>query len=207
MESESKQGPSLPEEVQAEPSTEGATDWKAEARKWERRSKENADKVRAYDELQEQSKSEIQKAKEEAAAYKRQVEDLSAKAELDRARARVAKDTGAPAELVFGADEDEMAASAKAIAAWGKPSSAPRTSRPGRFFANAGDGRDAARRPPASCSDPESSKRSVNEDWRGQWPQRTHPRSSCPSRSHRTSCARRRTTPPSRRSRRATRRS
>lgn len=145
MESESKQGPSLPEEVQAEPSTEGATDWKAEARKWERRSKENADKVRAYDELQEQSKSEIQKAKEEAAAYKRQVEDLSAKAELDRARARVAKDTGAPAELVFGADEDEMAANVKAIA-WGKPSSAPRTSRPGKFSADADDGRDAARR-------------------------------------------------------------
>lgn len=123
-----------------------ATDWKAEARKWERRSKENADKAKAYDELQEQSKSELQKAREEAADYKRQVEDLNAKAELAETRAKVAKETGVPAELVFGADEDEMAANAKALAAWGKPSSAPRTSRPGKFSADAGDGRDAARR-------------------------------------------------------------
>jgi hypothetical protein len=34
------------------------TDWKAEARKWEKRSKENAEKAKAYDELQEQSKTE-----------------------------------------------------------------------------------------------------------------------------------------------------
>lgn len=122
------------------------TDWKAEARKWERRSKENADKAKAYDELQEQSKTELQRAQEQAAAYKRQVDELSAKAERDAARAKVAKETGVPAELVFGADEDEMAANAKALAAWGKPSSAPRTSRPGKFSADAGDGRDAAKR-------------------------------------------------------------
>lgn len=48
-------------------------DWKAEARKWERRSKENADKARAYDELQEQSKTELEKAREQAASYKKQV--------------------------------------------------------------------------------------------------------------------------------------
>lgn len=131
------------QEPGGEPFAGGETDWKAMARKWERLAKSNSEKAKSYDELQEASKTELQKAKE-AAAYKRQVEDLSAKAELDRAHARVAKDTGAPAELVFGADEDEMAANVKAIA-WGKPSSAPRTSRPGRFFANADDGRDAAR--------------------------------------------------------------
>lgn len=42
-------------------------DWKAMARKWERRSKENADKAKAYDELQEQSKTELEKAREQAA--------------------------------------------------------------------------------------------------------------------------------------------
>nr|DAP05730.1 MAG TPA: hypothetical protein [Caudoviricetes sp.] len=60
---------------------------------------------------------------------------------------------------------------------------------------------------PGSCSAPESRKSTSNPDWSGKWPQRTHPRSSYPSRSRRTSCARRRTTPPSRRSRRAPRRS
>lgn len=134
------------QEPGGEPSAGGGTEWKAMARKWERLAKSNSEKAKSYDELQEASKSELQKAKEKAAAYKRQVEDLSAKAELDSARARVAKESGVPAELVFGADEDEMAASAKALAAWGRPSSAPRTSRPGRFSADAGDGKDAARR-------------------------------------------------------------
>ena len=135
-------------EEKGKPEEEGAdtTDWKAMARKWEARPKESADKARAYDELQEQSKTELQRVQEQAAAYKRQVEDLNAKAELDRARARVAKESGVPAELILGADEGEMEANAKALAAWGKPSSAPRTSRPGRFSADAGDGRDAAKR-------------------------------------------------------------
>ena len=68
---------------------EPVTDWKAEARKWERRSKENADKARAYDELQEQSKTELEKAREQAASYKKQVDELNAKAERDAARAKV----------------------------------------------------------------------------------------------------------------------
>lgn len=136
------------EQENGKPEEEGAdtTDWKAMARKWEARSKENADKARAYDELQEQSKTELQRAQEQAAAYKRQVDELSAKAELAETRAKVAKDTGVPAELISGDDEESMRAFAEAVAKWGKPSSAPRTRRPGSFSADAGDGRDAARR-------------------------------------------------------------
>jgi hypothetical protein len=48
---------SEPEEQQGEEDAHDTTDWKAEARKWERRSKENSEKAKAYDELQEQSKS------------------------------------------------------------------------------------------------------------------------------------------------------
>ena len=93
---------------------EPVTDWKAEARKWERRSKENADKAKAYDELQEQ-----------AASYKRQVDELNAKVERDAARAKVAKDTGVPAELVAGDDEESMRVFAEAVAKWGKPPAGP----------------------------------------------------------------------------------
>lgn len=39
-----------------------------------------------------------------------------------------------------------MVANAKALVAWGKPSSAPRTRKPGSFSNDAGDGKDAARR-------------------------------------------------------------
>lgn len=136
------------EQENGKPEEEGAdtTDWKAMARKWEARSKENADKARAYDELQEQSKTELQRVQEQAAAYKRQVDELSAKAERDAARAKVAKETGVPAELVAGDDEESMRAFAEAVAKWGKPSSAPRTRKPGSFSADAGDGRDAAKR-------------------------------------------------------------
>jgi hypothetical protein len=70
---------------------EPKNDWKAEARKWKRRSKDNANRTKAYDELQEQSKTDLQKAQEQAAAYKKQVNDLNAKAERDKARVKVSQ--------------------------------------------------------------------------------------------------------------------
>lgn len=172
MESESKQGPSLPEEVHAEPSTEGDTDWKAMACKWDCLAKSNSEKAKSYDELQEQSKSELQKAQEKAAAYKRQVDELNAKAEREAVRAKVAKDTGVPAELISGDDEESMRAFAQAVAKWGKPSSAPRTRRPGSFSNDAGDGKDAARRELARQLFGSGERKSTsNADWSGQWPQ------------------------------------
>lgn len=130
----------------AEPPAEGATDWKAMARKWERLAKSNSEKATAYDELQEQSKSELQKAQEKAKRAEDELAELKAKAELAETRSKVAKSAGVPEALVFGSTEEEMEASAKALAAWGKPSSAPRTSGPGKFSADAGDGKDAAKR-------------------------------------------------------------
>lgn len=134
------------QEPGGEPSAGGETDWKAMARKWERLAKSNSEKAKSYDELQEASKTELQKAQEKAKRAEDELAELKAKAELAETRTRVAKESGVPAELVFGADEDEMAANAKALAAWGKPSSAPRTRKPGSFSNDAGDGKDAARR-------------------------------------------------------------
>lgn len=94
----------------------GQTDWKAEARKWQRRAQENFEKARAYDDDQEKQKSELQRAQDEAAAWKKQVDDLNAKAELDAARAKVARETGVPAELIAGDDEDSMREFAEAVA-------------------------------------------------------------------------------------------
>lgn len=73
-------------------------------------------------------------------------EKATAYDELAETRAKVAKDTGVPAELISGDDEESMRAFAEAVAKWGKPSSAPRTRKPGSFSADAGDGRDAAKR-------------------------------------------------------------
>lgn len=135
-----------PSDPQGDEGAKSQTDWKAEARKWQRRAQENFEKARAYDEDQEKQKSELQKAQEEAAAWKKQVDDLNAKAKTDAARARVAKETGVPAELIAGDDEDSMRQFAEAVAKWGKPSSAPRTRKPGSFANDAGESKDAAKR-------------------------------------------------------------
>lgn len=138
----------IPDEPHGEDGSQGEpeTDWKAEARKWEKRAKENADKAKAYDEDQEKQKSDLQKAQEQAAAYKKQVDDLNARAEQGKARAKVSQETGVPAELIVGADEDEMREFAKKVAEWRKPPSAPRTRKPGSFSADAGSSADAAKR-------------------------------------------------------------
>jgi hypothetical protein len=67
-----------------EPAGEDKTDWKAEARKWEARSKENADKAKRLDEVEEAGKSEAQKLADRLA--KSEAEASSAKAEALRFR-------------------------------------------------------------------------------------------------------------------------
>lgn len=118
----------------------GGTDWKAMARKWERLAKENSEKAKSYDELQEASKTELQKAREAAEKAKVELDGYKAKAELSAARSRVAKSSGIPEELVFGATEEEMEANAKAVAAFARPRSGARTGHSGRFDASAGSG-------------------------------------------------------------------
>lgn len=128
---------------QEQPPEDGGKDWKAIARMWEARSKENAEKAKAYDELQERSKTDLEKAQEKAAGYKRQLDALSAKVELDGTRAKVSKATGVPAELIAGDDEESMTAFAQAVARFAKPPSAPKGARPGAFAPDADAGGDA----------------------------------------------------------------
>lgn len=125
---------------------DGAIDWKAEARKWESRSKANAEKARAYDELQEQSKTELQKATDRAARAEAELKGLKHRAELDAARSKVSSETGVPADLISGADEAEMRERAKAIADYAKPSPAPRPPVTGAFDRGGGTDADEAKR-------------------------------------------------------------
>lgn len=105
-----------PETETGEGGSAESTDWKAMARKWERLAKDNAAKAKSYDELQEASKSELQKAQEAAAKAEKEVEALKADAELRELRRKIAKKAGIPESLVFGSDEDEMEASASRAA-------------------------------------------------------------------------------------------
>ena len=135
-----------PEGGQAGGEGAGATDWKAMARKWERLAKENSEKAKSYDELQEASKTELQRAKEAAEKARAELDGLKARAKLDEARRRVAKSAGVPESLVFGATEDEMEANAKAVAEYAKPRVGAR-GHSGRFDTKGGedDGVSAAK--------------------------------------------------------------
>lgn len=86
-------------------------DWKAEARKWERRAKENADAARRLAEAEDASKSDIEKLSERAAAAEKRAEE----AERRALRMEVAQAKGltpAQAKRLTGSTREELEADA-----------------------------------------------------------------------------------------------
>jgi len=115
-------------EAQAAPEAEATaapaqeTDWKAEARKWEVRAKENKSAAEKLAEIEEASKSAEQKAAERLAA----AESKAAELELKADRAEVAAEKGVPVSLISGSNRAEMEASADALIAFKGTTSTPR---------------------------------------------------------------------------------
>lgn len=96
-------------------------DWKAMARKWEKRAKDNAKKAEAnadakkrLDEAAETDKTEVDRLRE--AIESLQTENASNK--LKALRADVSQRTGVPVELLTGTTEDELNDQAEAINAF-----------------------------------------------------------------------------------------
>ena len=81
--------------------------------------------------------SDYDELKEQAEAARKRVEKR--RAALDK----VARETGVPAELISGDDEESMAASAKAIAEFAKAPAAPQMGEAGKF-AGEEDGKGGA---------------------------------------------------------------
>ena len=126
-----------------EPHGEPETDYKAlyektlaESRKWEKRSKDNAEKAKRFDELTAGEQSvEDRLAKLEA--ENKRLHDEKARAALV---SKVAADTGLPESVVAafnGADEDALTEQAMAVVAL-KPKGAPNAPEAGRFPADTG---------------------------------------------------------------------
>lgn len=107
-----------PEAPQGNPEVEpqeDKTDWKAESRKWEARAKENNGAALKLTQLEEASKSELQKAIDRATAAEASLADKEAEA----LRLTVAARHGISADnldLLTGSTEDELEAKAKKIA-------------------------------------------------------------------------------------------
>lgn len=107
-------------QAQAQAAPADATDWKAEARKWEARAKENKSKADAYDEAQEAAKSDLQKAIERAERAEKLNADYEAEKARDAAVKAVAAEVGVDAELLAlmkGNTPDEITANAKTLKA------------------------------------------------------------------------------------------
>lgn len=82
-------------------------------------------KASAFDEAEEASKTELQKATERAAALQTELDRLTHEAEVKNVRDQVAQSTGIPVTLLTGTTEDECKAQADAIAAYAKTASYP----------------------------------------------------------------------------------
>ena len=94
-----------------------------ESRKWEKRSKSNAEKARAYDELAAKSMTDKERAEaalKQAEEAKAELEQFRAEAQRARDAAEIAEAYGLPASLLTESDREAMEAQAKSILAFAK---------------------------------------------------------------------------------------
>lgn len=80
------------------------------------------EKAAQFDAAQEAGKTELQKATERAEALQKQVEAFTKAETLRSVREKVSKETGVPAELLYGEDEETCTAQAQTILKYMKPS-------------------------------------------------------------------------------------
>lgn len=85
------------------------TDWKALARKWENRAKENAEKAKAFDENQ----TKFTELFERAGKVESELAAARVQAERTALLNKIASETGIPAHFIQGESEDEMRTFAK----------------------------------------------------------------------------------------------
>lgn len=118
-----QQEPKPQEQAQQEPKPQGdGTDWKAEARKWERRAEENAEKAKAYDD----SAAKARTVEERLAAIEAERDELAAAKGRADLVSRVAKATGLAegvVSMLSATDEESMTEQAKAVLAMSTPHS------------------------------------------------------------------------------------
>lgn len=83
------------------------------------------EKAEKYDAAEEASKTELQKTAEKAAALQKQLDALTKANNIRTVREKVAEETGVPANLLFGEDEETCQAQAKAILEFKGPQTYP----------------------------------------------------------------------------------
>lgn len=94
---------------QVEEQTEHVTDWKAEARKWEKRAKGNQSAAEELEKLKAAQMTELEKAQAAAATAKAEAEALKAEKAKSDAAVKLSEKHGIPVSMLMHcADEDAM---------------------------------------------------------------------------------------------------
>ena len=82
-------------------------------------------KAQKFDEIEEKSKTELQKAQEERDAFKAELEGMKKANSVRELREKVAKEKNIPANLLTGETEEDCAAQADAILSFAMPNAYP----------------------------------------------------------------------------------
>lgn len=101
------------------------------------------EKAAKLDEIDEKSKSELQKATEKASALQAELDGLKKAAQIRAIREKVASATGVPASFLTGETEDDCTEQAKALGEWKNPSAYPNVRDAGE--ANVSQGKKSTR--------------------------------------------------------------
>lgn len=107
-------GVTPPTPTPAPPATD-ATDWKAEARKWEQRAKENSDAAKRLAEIDEEKKSAEQRAAEALTKAQQRIAELESAQQRQAWAVEVATATGLPVDILRGSTKEEIEAHAASI--------------------------------------------------------------------------------------------
>lgn len=99
---------------------------------YDREHAEDLEKARAYDELQEQSKSELQRAMDRASDAEAKLERLESEARRRDIADEVSRETGVPAHLLRGATKEDMESSAREISEFAEARRPPVVASEGR---------------------------------------------------------------------------
>lgn len=111
-----------PPDAEQKSETDTANDlekWKALARANEKRAKENADKAKRFDEIEEANRTELEKVQARAEAAEKALAEREAAEAAAQLRDDIAKEKGITGSVLRGATREELEAHADALIAAG----------------------------------------------------------------------------------------
>lgn len=112
------------------------TDWKAQARKWEKRAKENNAAADELAKLKEAQMTELEKATARADKTEKELKALKAKLEKDTLKSKIAQELSVPASLISGDTEDDMRSWAQSLVEYARPKVGAQVPKNSEFASN-----------------------------------------------------------------------